>query len=145
MGRFEFREDVVLADAAVEVWGDSLDDLFATSAAALCRLMADPASLGRDLAETVVLRGEALDLLLVDFLSELLFRKDRDRALFPEARVRIETAGEAGPWRLAAELCGGRVDPERTRRGIDVKAVTLHGLSVERDGGGWHGRFVVDL
>jgi len=145
MGRFEFREDVVLADSAVEVWGDSLDDLFATSARAVCRLMADPASLGSELAETVELRAEALDLLLVDFLSELLFRKDRDRALFPEARVRIEADGEAGPWRLAAELEGGRVDPERTRRGIDVKAVTLHDLVVERDGGGWHGRFVVDL
>jgi len=147
MGRYEFREDIVPADAAVEVWGESLEDLFATSARALCGLMSDPASLAANVSREVEVAADALDLLLVDFLTELLVCKDRDCALFPVAEVRIERdpGGEAGRWRLEAMLQGGIVDPETTRRGIDVKAVTLHGLAVERDGEGWHGRFVVDL
>jgi hypothetical protein len=45
MGRYEFLEDVVLADCAVEIDGRSLDDLFETAAAAIACLMVDPATL----------------------------------------------------------------------------------------------------
>ncbi len=147
MGRFEYREDLVPADAAVEAWGEDLGDLFATSARALCELMADPESLGEGHRHAITLAAETPELLLVDFLSELLFLKDRDRALFPRAEVRVERDEAAGPaaFRLEARLAGEVVDPARTRRRIDVKAVTLHGLAVERSGEGWHARFVLDL
>ena len=142
MGRYEFRDDMAIADRAVEVWGASLADLFATSARALGELMADPATLGAPARHEVRLAAESPELLLFDFLSEILFLKDRDRAILPGAEVHLD--GEA-PLRLEATLRGGLVDPERTRRGIDVKAVTLHELVVEKDAEGWHAQFVLDL
>lgn len=142
MGRYALRDDLAIADRAVEVWGESADDLFATAARALADLMADAATLPRDVEREVRLEAASLEMLLFEFLGEILFYKDRDLAILPEAEVRI--AGE-GPWRLEARLRGGRVDPARTRRGIDVKAVTLHALAVEREGNGWHGHFVLDL
>lgn len=147
MGRYRFRDDIVIADRAVEVSANDLDDLFATSARALCDLMADPDSLGRGRTQDVSVSAESLDLLLVDFLTELLVLKDRDRALFPEARVRVHEGGGGSPvaWELTATLRGEVVDPDRTRRRVDVKAVTLHQLAVEREAEGWHARFVVDL
>jgi len=142
MGRFRFREDVSIADCAVEVWGDSLADLLATAARALAELMVEPGTFGERETRAVSLEAESTELLLHDWLSELIFLKDRDRAIFPRAEVR---AGEAPPFRLDATLHGDVVDPASTRRGIDVKAITLHELRAEREGAGWHGHFVADL
>lgn len=152
MGRYVLRDDIVLADCAIEVWGDSLADLLATSARALAGLMADPDSVPDRIERAVALEADAADLLLFDWLGEILFLKDRDRAIFPRAEVRVAneppepgaTAARA-PLRLEATLHGDVVDLDRTRRGIDVKAITLHRLAVERDKDGWHGHFVVDL
>jgi SHS2 domain-containing protein len=133
---------MAIADRAVEVWGATLEDLFATSARALAELMADPATLGEPARHMVEAAADSPELLLFDFLSEILFLKDRDRVILAAAEVHLQ--GES-PWRLAATLTGGTVDPERTRRGIDVKAVTLHELVVEKCAEGWHGQFVLDL
>lgn len=142
MGRFRYRDDIAISDCAVEVWGDTLADLLATAASALAGLMAEPGAIAERRTAEVALAAEAPDRLLVDWLDELLFLKDRDRAIYPRAEVRVS---ESPPYALAATLHGDVVDPARTRRGMDVKAVTLHRLSVERADGGWHGHFVLDL
>jgi SHS2 domain-containing protein len=142
MGRFVFREDVAIADCAVEVWGDSLADLLETSARALAELMADPDSIAEHESRPVSLTADSEDLMLFDWLSEILFLKDRDRLILPRAEVRVS---DLRPFRLTATLFGDVVDPEHTRRKIDVKAVTMHELRVAREGREWHGHFVVDL
>jgi SHS2 domain-containing protein len=43
VGRHEILETVAIADCAIEVQGDDLDDLFATAASAVAELMVDPA------------------------------------------------------------------------------------------------------
>ena len=44
MGRHEFLEAIAVADCAVEIAGNDLDDLFATAARALAEVMVDPAT-----------------------------------------------------------------------------------------------------
>jgi SHS2 domain-containing protein len=142
MGRYAFLEDVALADCAFEVEGADLDDLFATAARALAEVMVDPASLGAAVEREVVLEAGELDLLLYDWLSELIFLKDRDGAVFPVAEVSV---GGTGPFRLRARLCGGVIEPGRTALGADPKAVTLHQFRLEREEGGWRARVIVDI
>jgi SHS2 domain-containing protein len=142
MGQFRFLEDVALADCAVEIEGRDLDDLFETAAAALAELMVDPATVGVTVDRTITLEATALDLLLYDWLSELIFLKDRDGQVFTRARVRV---GGNGPFQLAAQLAGGVIDPEHTARGADPKAVTFHQFALERAGGGWRARVVIDI
>jgi SHS2 domain-containing protein len=71
MGRYEFLEDVALADCAIEIEGQSLDDLFETAAVALAHLMVDPATLMISEERTVHLEAPEVDLLLYDWLSEM--------------------------------------------------------------------------
>lgn len=142
MGRYEFLEDVALADCAVDIEGRSLDDLFETAAAALASLMVDPATLTITVERTITLEDPELDMLLHDWLSELIFFKDRDSQVFPRTQVRV--TGE-GPYRLAANVQGGTIDPERTARGADPKAVTFHQFALERVDEGWHARVVIDI
>jgi SHS2 domain-containing protein len=142
VGRYEFLEDVALADCAVAIEGRSLDDLFETAAAAIARLMVDPATLAITVEREIALEAAELDMLLYDWLSEMIFLKDRDSQIFPHARVRV--TGD-GPYRLTADVQGGTIDPERTALGADPKAVTFHQFVLEPVDGGWRARVVIDI
>ncbi len=142
MGRFTYVEGVTRADAAIEVVGESLSDVFETAARALAEAMVDPGTVACDRERDVELSATALDLLLFDWLSEIIYRKDAHREVFPGARVRID--GE-GPYRLTARLSGGPMDPETTETRSDLKAVTLHQFRLEPQDNGWRAHFVIDV
>jgi SHS2 domain-containing protein len=63
---------VAIADCAVEVQGDDLDDLFATAAATVAESMVGPATVSLTTERRVTLTAPALDLLLYDWLSEFM-------------------------------------------------------------------------
>jgi SHS2 domain-containing protein len=142
VGRFAFLEHITQADSAIEVFGDDLGDVFATAARALAESMVDPATLADDRERTVALTAPRLDLLLFDWLAEIICRKDADREIFPRAEVHV--AGE-GPYALCARLFGGGLEPGRTVTRADLKAVTLHRFRLEPAGDGWRAHFVVDV
>ncbi len=142
MGSYRFLEDIALADSAVEIAGRDLDDLFETAVEALARLMVDPATIAPSVDRRIDLQAAQLDLLLFDWLSELIFLKDRDRYVFTSSHVRI---GGTGPFTLAAQLRGGVIDSERTALGADPKAVTLHRFALEQSEDGWRARVVIDI
>ena len=135
-------EDVALADSAVELEGRDLDDLFETAAAALAELMVDPETVAISIDHAIELDAGALDLLLYDWISELIFLKDRDREVFPRCEVRVSGGS---PFHLKARVHGGPIDPERTALRADPKAVTFHQLAVEPVGDGWRARLVIDI
>ncbi len=142
MGRYVVLEEVALADCALEIEGRDLDDLFETAARALAELMVDPATVPLAVERRVSLAAPRLDLLLYDWLSELILRKDSDREVFPETQVRV-AAGE--PASLTAQLRGGVIDRERTALRADAKAVTFHQFGLTPVDGGWRARVVIDI
>ncbi|HZD88124.1 MAG TPA: archease [Gaiellaceae bacterium] len=73
--------------------------------------------------------------LLADWLDELVFLAEVD-AFVPERVVAIELDGR----RLRATLEGVRGMPRHL-----VKAATLHGLELSRDGEVWRARVVLDV
>ncbi len=143
MGRWQYIEDIALADCAIDVEGDGLADLFETAACALAEVMVDPATVAPAVRRTIVLEAEARDLLLYDWLSELIFRKDRDREVY--TRTAVEITG-AGPFRLSAAVEGGILDPARgVELRADPKAVTFHQFALEPTANGWRARIVIDI
>ncbi|MCI0549114.1 MAG: archease [Candidatus Rokubacteria bacterium] len=142
MGRFEFVDDIAIADAAVDIEATDAADLLETAAAALADLMVDTATVSATVERECTLAAPRLDLLLYDWLSELIYRKDRDQEVFTRARVALEGTG---PWLLRARLTGGRIDPPRTALRADAKAVTFHQFRVERVDDGWRARVVIDI
>jgi SHS2 domain-containing protein len=142
VGRYEVLEDVALADCAVDVEARDPNDLFETAAVALAELMVEPATLETSTERTITLSAPSLDLLLYDWLSELIYRKDRDQEVFPQARVRVSGSG---PFRLQADVRGGIIDRARTALRADPKAVTFHQFAVTAVDGGWRARIVIDI
>jgi protein archease len=142
VGRYTFLEDMATADCAIELEGPDLDDLFETAAAALAALMVDPATIAPTVERIITVTAPELDLLLYDWLSELIYRKDRDREVFTRVNARVT---DVGPFQVRAEASGGVIDSARTRLGADPKAVTLHEFTLARVGDGWRARVVIDI
>lgn len=82
------------------------------------------------------LRSNGYDDLLVALIDEATFLLER------EGFVAHAVAGdEVSPGRLRGTLLGV-LDPEARQL---VKAATYHDLAVERSGGGWRARIVLDV
>src|SRR5215467_2962201 len=98
---------MAVADCALDLEARDVDDLFETAALALVDLMVDASTAAVDLERVVTLDATELDLLLYDWLSELIFLKDRDRQVFTRCTVRVS---RAAPYLLR----GGAIESGRT-------------------------------
>ncbi|MGH7231395.1 MAG: archease [Nitrospiraceae bacterium] len=141
---FRFLEDVALADVAFEARGESLSDLFVAAAEAVIDTMVNPSSVGVGWNRAIDHQNDDPASLLFDWLSDIVYLKDAEGVLFQaaDAKVSEETSGV---WRLQGTLIGEPIDPQRHELRSDVKAVTKHLYEVQREGGGWRARVVLDV
>jgi SHS2 domain-containing protein len=142
MGSYEVLETMAVADCALAIEGASLDDLFETAARALAELMVDPATIEARVPRTVTIEAPSLDLLLYDWLAELIFLKDSEQLVMTETTVVVE---RGTPCRLRAQCVGGVIERPRAALRADPKAVTFHMFTLEPRGDRWHARIVIDI
>jgi SHS2 domain-containing protein len=137
-------EGLTLADAAFLAEEADLEELFRTAWRATLELMLpDPSTLRARERRRIALANPAVDLLLFDFLGELIYYKDAEGLLLVLERLNVREG--PGGYRLEAEAAGEAADPARHALGVDVKAVTLHRLAVERSPRGWQATVVLDI
>jgi SHS2 domain-containing protein len=141
---FRYLGDVATADAAFEAWGESVEEMFVAAAEATLGVMVEnPDAIEGKEKISISLTGSGLELLLFDFLQELIFFKDARSLLLRIAAISIDP--DAAPLTLFASARGEVVDPERHALITDVKAVTLYRFSVARDERGWKATVVLDV
>ncbi|HTP64985.1 MAG TPA: archease [Geobacteraceae bacterium] len=141
---YRFLEDIAIADVAFEATGRNREELFISAADALLNVMVDDPATVR-LLEQVEFRVEEkeLDMLLFNFLNELVFFKDARQLLLRVSAVEFRRSG--GSFGLSARAGGERPDPARHPLIVDVKAVTLHRFRVEKKRRGWRAEVVLDI
>lgn len=141
---FSFPEEIDTADVVFEAWGETQEELFISSAAALLRTMVEaPEQVERKQEIMIRLEHEELDLLLFSFLQELIFYKDARKLLLHADSARIEQG--RGGFTLEAVVSGERISPVRHRLLVDVKAVTLHRFQVGFQDNLWKGVVELDV
>jgi SHS2 domain-containing protein len=141
---YTYLEEIGTADIAFEATGRDLPELFGAAADATTNVMIDNIeAIEPRKARRIELSSDQLDMLLFDFLQELIFLKDAERLLLRMQDVRIDERDENYFLKATAE--GEPLDAERHHQRADVKAVTLHGFSVERTEGGWNARVLLDI
>ncbi len=123
-----------VGEVEVELDATSEVGIFEAALAALADLL-DVDSVGEPAFHNVELVGRDGALLLVDWLSELVFLAEV-AGFVPERVASFELAD----GRLRATVQGHRAHPRHL-----VKAVTLNKLVLEQEGGRWHGRVVLDV
>jgi SHS2 domain-containing protein len=132
------------ADIGFEVRSPDRSSLFAECALALARSIASEEGLVPREEHAVDLVATTLEELLVDWLEEQVFLCDTRGLLTVDCMVEIHETPEAG-YRLLGVLRGDRYDVGRHRLQVQVKAVTYHGLKVERRDGEWFARVILDI
>ena len=141
---YHYLEEVGTADIAFEATGRDLPELFNDAADATMNVMIENLKAIEPLeTRRIELSNDKIDTLLFDFLQELIYFKDAERLLLRVRDARIDEKAEK--YFLKTEAAGEILDPARHRQRADVKAVTLHGFSVERENGGWKARVLLDI
>ena len=125
------------ADVGIVVTASEPAELFRRAALGMARLMREKTGSERSVERVLALRSDSLDLLLVSWLSELLYLDEVDGFVFEDA-VFVEL-GEGG---LRATVIG-RLEPEIPER--QLKGVTYHGLALEQAGNDWQARVIFDI
>jgi SHS2 domain-containing protein len=141
---YKFLEEIGTADIAFEAVGRDLPELFKEAADATMNVMIDnlDAIEPRE-TRNIELSNEKIDMLLFDFLQELIYFKDAERLLLRTREVRIDERDQK--CFLKAEAAGEPLDAARHHQRADVKAVTLHDFSVEKEDGCWKARVLLDI
>ena len=141
---YHFLEEIGTADIAFEATGRDLPELFSAAADATMNVMIDNLD-AIEPRETrhIELSNDKIDMLLFDFLQELIYFKDAERLLLRVRHAQIEHRDEK--YFLKAKAAGELLDVARHHQRADVKAVTLHDFSVEKDDDGWRARVLLDI
>jgi protein archease len=141
---YRFLEELATADIAFIAEGNTLAETFVAAADATLNVMVETldAIFPRETKE-FALDNERLDLLLFDFLQELIYYKDAQKLMLRVGRVQIKE--KEGKFFLRATVRGERLDPERHHPRVDVKAVTLHRFRLEKTDRGWEAFVILDI
>jgi len=138
MRRFEILDHT--ADIGLIVYGEDLKTLFENAGEAFFHLITDLRKVRRRVERRIEVRGESLERLMVDWLSELLYLHDVENLLFKG--FKIESVGEEG---LKAIVKGEPFQEGLHVIKTEVKAVTYHRIEVRKKNEKWRAQIIFDL
>jgi len=141
---YRFIEEEATADVAFYAWNPGLPAIFLDAADAVMAVMIEnlEAIEPREVRQ-IDLRNGQLDLLLFNFLEQVLYYKDSEQLLVRMKAASVTRSVEH--WEVQATALGERLDPMRHHQMVDVKAVTLHHFSLTEDGDGWRAHVILDI
>jgi len=148
MNEKPFEEIDHTADTGLHVRGTSLEELLTNAALGMFSLLlledigALPAHFQKEpeSRHPVHLKAASMELLLKDWLAELLFLHTTERIFFTD--FRINTLLDIS---LDANACGHKISEEDERFFTEIKAVTYHGLKITETDEGYQARVIFDI
>jgi SHS2 domain-containing protein len=140
---YEYLEDIATADVCFVAWGESREAMFISAAEAAMNVMVeDLDAIEPKEQHHLEVNAESLEMLLFEFLQQLIYLKDAEQLLL---RVQEVVIRENEVFSLAARACGEKLDMHKHHLNADVKAVTLHRFRVEEAKRGWEATVVLDI
>ena len=141
------------ADIGVRGFGKSREEAFAECAKAMFSFIADLKKIEAKQWTEIAGDAQDLEMLLVNFLNELLYLKDAEGMLYSRFDVYIteEAGGHAlkgkagGKFALKGKAGGEKIDKKKHVLKADVKAASFHQLKVAKEKGKWVAQCVVDV
>lgn len=115
------------ADVGIEAYGKSLEEAFENAAKGMFAIITNKSKIDSIISKKIEIENEGDDeLLLVDWLNELLYIHDVEGLVFGEFDVSIDD-------KLVAYAYGEEYNRQKHGYGVEIKAVTYHMLEIKRD------------
>ena len=136
------------ADVGVRGKSHSLNGAFEECAKAMMSVMTEVDSIEPKKSHLIKISAQDESALLISFLNELLFLKDKKKMIYSKFRVNIsKEKNDEGIelFELKATLFGEKIDFKKHQFKVDVKAPTYSELKVENNKGNWIAQCIVDV
>jgi SHS2 domain-containing protein len=131
------------ADVLFEAKAGNKEELFVQCALALEDTQVDLKKVEQKVTQEITGKNEKLDLLLFDFLDDLLFYKDAELLIFSKFDISITEKNNV--YKLHCTAHGEKLDHAKHDPKVDVKAITMHLFEVKEIDGGWFAKVLVDI
>ncbi len=130
------------ADVGIRAFGADLKTTFANSAKAMFSLITNLSDVREALNRDVAVTASDREMLLVEWLNELIYLFDVENVLFKRFAISTLTDTE-----LKARCYGEKVDKARHELKIGIKSATYHMLKVEKNpaGSGYRAQVLFDI
>ena len=140
---YDLLDEGTFADVAVKCDAETLETLFKYNAEALVAIiLKNTNDIKGDLTKEIRLQAEEPDLLLLDFMNELIYQKDVNNLLLLPGRIQIERKDDL--FSITASMRGDRIS-KKCSFVVDVKAATMHELKVSEEKGSWNSFMILDV
>jgi SHS2 domain-containing protein len=139
--KFEIVEDGTSADFVVDVYGETLNKLFANCAEACFFAMTNIDKVEPTKEFNIIVDADNLDELLYNFIADLIYLKDIEKMLF--SRFDVDIADDEKS--LKAVVAGDTIDYINHEIKTDVKAITYHDLHIKKIEDVYVTRLIFDL
>ncbi len=139
---YRILEDEATADLAIEAYGNNLRQAFENSAKAICDSISDTSKIEEQEIKLVNKKAENLQMLLYEFLEEILYFHDADNLVFK--RVIVQELDEKTPS-ISAIFYGENFDKKKHASKAHIKAITYHKMSIIKEKGNVIIKFIVDV
>jgi SHS2 domain-containing protein len=128
------------ADIGIVACGADIKQVFANAALGLFSLMAELDELKEDIQRELELSAEDIEVLLVEWLNELIYIVDVEHIIFRRFEIDELTANQ-----LRARCFGEKIKLGEHKLKREIKAATYHMLRISKDDGGYKVQVIFDI
>lgn len=127
------------ADLCIRVTGTGLPDFLRNAALAMMELITDREGVDPSIKVSIEVTGETTEEVVVRLLSEILYLHETSKLVFKDIKVEVLKN------KVAAELKCENYNARKHELNYDIKAVTYHGLNVEKVNNEFTADIVLDI
>jgi SHS2 domain-containing protein len=127
-------------DAGILLRAESLRQLFERAAWGMFSVLTNVAEIRLEEETRIQVEANDLPALMLAWLSELNYRHVTEHRLFGKFEVSV-----ISDQMVIAEVSGETINLDRHTIFTEIKAVTFHGLRLEKSDNGWEAQIIFDL
>ena len=128
------------ADIGIVAYGADIKQVFANAALGLFNLMADLDNLKEDTKRQIELSAEDVEVLLVEWLNELIYISDVEHIIFKRFEI-----NELSNTQLRAICFGEKIKSGQHKLKREIKAATYHMLRLNKENGSYKVQIIFDI
>ena len=128
------------ADIGIVAYGADIKLVFANAALGLFNLMADLDDFEEGLQRELELSAEDVEVLLIEWLNELIYIFDVEHIIFKKFEIEKLTSTQ-----VKARCFGEKMKPEQHKLKREIKAATYHMLRISKEDGTYKVQVIFDI